>query len=127
MFEVVALLVSGPQSLNGLNLQEFCESLIGELLGERLDDDLELPVVLVELKIFHIFVGGLDQNGKVRLMLSEVVLVNVESFAVECLEVVPERSVHLVVLALPVEVLLVLILDPFSELSYECCQNLACL
>lgn len=127
MFEVVALLVCGPQSLNGLNLQEFCESLIGELLGERLDDDLELPVVLVELKIFHIFVGGLDQNGKVRLMLSEVVLVNVESFAVECLEVVPERSVHLVVLALPVEVLLVLILDPFSELSYECCQNLACL
>ena len=127
MFEVVALLVYRPQSLNGLNLQEFCQSLIGELLGERLDHDLELPVVLVKLKIFHIFVGCLDQNGEVRLMLSEVDFVNIKSISVKFLEVVSERSVHLVVLALPVEVLLVLILDPFPELSYKCCQNLACL
>lgn len=127
MFEVVALLVYRPQSLNGLNLQEFCQSLIGELLGKRLNNDLELPVILVKLEIFDIFVRRLDQNGEVRLVLREVVFVHVESIAIKCFEVVPERSVDLVVLALPVEVLLVLILDPFPELTHECCQNLTCL
>ena len=127
MFEVVALLVYRPQSLNGLNLLEFCQSLIRELLGKRLNNCLELPVLLVKLKIFDIFIGCLYQNGKIRLIKSEVVFVHVEPLAVKCLEVVPERSVDLVVFALPIEVLLVLILDPFSELSYECCQNLTCL
>lgn len=74
VLEVVALLVHRPQSLNGLNLQELCESLVGKLLGKRLDDDLELPVTLVKLEVLDVFVGCLDQNCQVRLVLAEVVL-----------------------------------------------------
>ena len=125
--EVFALLVSCPQSLHWLDLDEFRHCFECELVGKSLIDYLKLPIFGIKLEVLEVFVGGFDEDHEVDLVLVEIFLFNVESIEVEIFEIFPEGFVNFVVFALSFIIVFVHLLDPLSELPHDCSLDLTCL